>query len=500
MSSTLVSSVCKAALLVSLAALVCSGCNSSPSEPDLPDFLLDSVIFTGDSTGETPGATALAVATRIGPAGEPYCEVTASWLSPDHHRVVSYSVHRALGPGIPTGSVDYRTLGTTTMLSFPDSDSLAWSTTYYYAVSALLADSTVLWSNEEPITTPTTGFPTPSVLDVDDLLMGQCRLHWSPCPDPDFSSYTVVMRLGLYAPGDTIGVFHDVNDTLAVSASNPDYPVYFQVTTTDAEGHASKSNMVQYSHNGELPWRLGAFRYLFDSGEECSSIGLWAASLSGKYLYFSDRTDWYIYDIPGISRINTDQGVYIRRLTPGDIHSYCHVSSRNGVLISYDDPYGMYIDLLDENDLQTISSFPMGFTCSAMIAGEMDARVVLCPEGSQTSLVLDMNSMTFIDTLDFAFSRGWLLEGCGTYIWGGEEGLCRLNPATLAIAASSPIPVSSNPFITSDGDMCVLSGTGDLYTLNPFSLEVLDSRNLPGIPSQTVIIEASGDSVRLLSQ
>ncbi len=493
MSSRQLWSIFSSSMFFLVAVAGFPGCGDSPAEPDLPDFLLNSIVFSGDSIGGAPVATALTGATRTGSRGEPYCEVTVSWAPPVHQRVTSYSVHRALGPGIPTGSVDYRTLGTTTMLSFPDSDSLVWSTTYYYAVSALLADSSVLWSNEEPFTTPTTDYPTPSVLEVEDLLMGQCLLHWSPCPDQDFSSYTVVVGLGLYSPGDTIGVFHDVNDTLTVSVANPDFPVYFQVTTTDTEGHASKSNMVQYSHNGELPWKLGRFIHLFQSYEECSNLGMWVASLSGKYLYFIDRMYVYIYETWGINRINTEQGAYTRRQTTNELSSLCHVSSRNGVLVSYDDTYGMYLDLLDENTLQTVSTLPVDFTCSAMIAGEMDARAVLCPEGSQTSLVLDMNSMTFVDTLDFTFWRGWVLGGHGTYIWGGEEGLCRLDPATLAIAAACPITVSCNPFITSDGDLCVLSGTNDLYRLNPFSLEVLDSRVLPDLPSQTVIVEASGE-------
>ncbi|MFO7627109.1 MAG: hypothetical protein R6V62_07620, partial [Candidatus Fermentibacteraceae bacterium] len=163
--------------------------------------------------------------------------------------------------------------------------------------------------------------------------------------------------------------------------------------------------------------------------------------------------------------------------------------------ISYDDSYGMYLDLLDENTLQTVGTFPVDFTCSAMIAGAMDARVILCPQGSQASLVLDMNGMSFVDTLDFTFSQGVVSGRYGTYIWGGAEGLCRLDPASLAIDATCPITVSCNPIVTSNGDLCVLSGTGnsDLYHLDPFSLEVLDTRQMPELPFRTVIYEASGD-------
>lgn len=490
MSTVPLSVIRTTAGLVIIVTLIWSGCGDSPSEPDLPDFLLESIVFTGDSIGDAPAAAALTVATRMAAKGEPYCEVTVSWVSPYHQRVVSYSVHRALSPGIPSGAVDYRTLGTTAMLNFPDSDSLSWGTTYYYAVSALLGDSTLLWSDEQPFTTPTTDYPIPSILDVDDLLMGQCLLHWSACPDQDFSSYTVVVRLGLYSPEDTIGVYKDVNDTLAVSAGNPDFPVYFQVTTTDAEGHASKSNMVPYEHNGELPWKLGRFVHLFPD-YPCHNMGMLVASHCGRYLYFSDRTGWGGYVTSGINRISTTTGTY-RRQTSHDLSAICHVSSRSGVLVSYDDTDGMYLDLLDESTLHTVSSLPVDFTCSAMIAGEMDVRVILCPEGSQTSLVLDMNSMSFVDTLDFTFSHGQCLGGYGTYIWGGTEGLCRLDPATLNIAASNPIALSSNPLITSEGDLCVISGTNDLYWLNPFSLDLLDSRQLPVWPVTSVLTEASG--------
>lgn len=483
-------------ILFLVAVVGFTGCDS-PSEPGLPDFLLKSMVFTGDSIGDPPAAAVLSGTTGNTANGEPYCEVTVSWAPPYHQRVVCYSVHRAVGPGIPTGAVDSRTLGTTALLSFADSDSLSWGTTYYYAVSALLADSAVLWSNEEPFTTPTTDYPTPSVLEVDDLLMGQCLLHWSPCPDTDFSSYTVTSRLGSYNPPDTIGVFCNVDDTLCVGSAHPHFPISFQVTTTDAEGHASTSNMLQYTHNGALPWRIGSLGYLFQSYEDPSIIGEWIASYNGNYLYFRDRvcSPPYYETTYGINRINTVQGVYKRRQMASEPSSICHVSSRNGVLVSYDDTDGMYLDLLDENTLQTVGTYPVDFTCSAMIAGANDARAILCPEGSQTSLVLDMNSMSFVDTLDFTISQGQVLGRYGTYIWGGAEGLCRLDPASLAIDATCPIMVSCNPVATSNGDLCVLSGTGNsnLYRLDPFSLEVLDVREMPELPFRTVIYEASGD-------
>lgn len=496
MSSRRFRPIFSSAVLLLAAMVGFPGCCDSPSEPGLPDFLLTAIVFTGDSIGDAPAASALTGAPRTVPRGEPYCEVTVSWAPPYHQRVVSYSVHRAPGPGIPTGAVDSRTLGTTALLSFADSDSLFWGTTYYYAVSALLADSTVLWSNEEPFATPTTDYPVPSVLAVEDLLMGQCLLHWSPCPDQDFLSYTVTSRLGSYNPPDTMAVFCNVEDTLCLGSANPNFPVYFQVTTTDAEGHASTSNMLQYTHNGPLPWRIGSLGYLFQSYVDPTIIGEWITSHNGDYLYFRDRVYIPPYGFThGINRINTVQGAYKRRQMANEPSSICHVSSRNGVLVSYDDTEGMYLELLDENTLQTVGTYPVDFTCSAMIAGANDARVILCPEGSQTSLVLDMNSMSFVDTLDFTVSQGQVLGRYGTYIWGGAEGLCRLDPATLAIDATCPIMVSCNPVATTNGDLCVLSGTGNnnLYSLDPFSLEVLDARELPELPFRTVIYEASGD-------
>lgn len=482
-------------LLVALSGF--SGCGDSPSEPGLPDFLLTSIVFTGDSIGDAPVASALTGAARTGSKGEPYCEVTVSWSPPYHQRVVSYSVHRAISPGISEGGVDFRTLGTTSMLSFPDSDSLSWGTEYYYAISALLADSTVLWSNEEAFATPTTDYPVLSVLAAEDLLLGHCLLHWSPCPDQDFAGYTVTVRFGLYSPPDTMGVFHDVNDTLCVGSANPNYPVYFQVATTDAEGHASTSNLLQYTHNGPLPWRIGSLGYLYQQYEDIYITGEWITSYNGEYLYFRDRvyTPPYYECTYGINRIGTVQGVYKRRQMANEPSSICHLSSRNGVLVSYDDTDGMYLELLDENTLQTVGTYPVDFTCNSMIAGASDARVILCPEGSQTSLVLDMNSMSFVDTLDFTVSQGQVLGRYGTYIWGGAEGLCRLDPATLAIDATCPIMVSCNPVATSNGELCVLSGTGNnnLYSLDPFSLDVLDIREMPELPLRTVIYEASGD-------
>lgn len=475
---------------ISLLLVICPGCKDNPSGLELPDFVLKSVVFSGDSTGGAAEAGILASVSRVGSRGDPYCEITLSWDPPPETRGVLYSVHRSLLPGIASGSIPYRTVGNTVLLTYSDSDSMSWAKTYYYAISGLLGDSTVLWSNEESITTPAIGFPTPSVLVVEDLLLGKCMLNWSVCPDPDFYSYTVVvLESPGSAEGDTVGVFYNVTDTLLTETASPFNELYYQVTTTDAQNLRSKSNVVEYIHNGELPWKLGVFVYITRPG--CYTQSPFTISHCGKYIYYfemveSPYTTWYI------TRISTQTGSrYIKACS--QTYSICHVSSQNGLLISYN-LYGKHIDILDEVSLSPISTLSVDFACSAMVSGLLDSRAILCPDGRDESYVLETNSMTFIDTLDYTFTHGQPLGSLGTFVWGGSRGLCRLDVSTLSVAAECPISVSGIPMISSDGSLLVISDQHVLYKLNPLSLQVIASTQMPANPAHSVVTEAMGEA------
>jgi hypothetical protein len=211
-SKAAITSVLATALLI----LSVAGCGDSPADPEssTPDFHIAYVQFTGDSTGA--GNPARAVPSRIeidDPEGTPFCQITVGWFTPEVDSILAYVLFRSLEPGVQE-SGQATIIATTSDTLVNDSYQLDWGTSYYYAVRALDQDSTELWSDEASILTPNSQIPTPSVLSAIDLPMGQCILHWTICPDDDFSSYILLRDTGssMLSP-DTLGVFTDVADT-----------------------------------------------------------------------------------------------------------------------------------------------------------------------------------------------------------------------------------------------------------------------------------------------
>ena len=464
------------------------GCGDNPSGPVQPDFTIASIVFTGDSTG----SEGRHITTRCRLEGEreldkgqPYCEVTVTWNSPPDQTVLSYSLHRGTEQGVSSSGSGVRIVGTTTDTLLADSDSLQWATTYYYAVSALASDSTVLWSDEGSITTPLSQLPTPSQISAVDLPMGRCSLTWTACPDEDFSHYTLVRREHSGTlHGDTLGIFHGIQDTFFLDSVPPTYmPRYYQVTTTDTQGLSAKSNMLTYTSDYGLPWYMDIYwdgPYSFDKYWIIDETLI--PSWDGEQIYFvefiENQYPYFVYSY--IRRMNTNNAGSTNGCGSDEIHGFAHAPGENALLVSRSIESRAYsLDLYDDYSLELMSSITVDFECDGMLVLPYSGIALIHPLSSVNSLVLDLEAMEFVDTLSYYFSCGQVIEDYGAYIWGMGGGLRRVDPVTLEIIAwGSVYPGYQQMVVSSKGELCCIA-SNTFYRCDPFSLATLYTVPLP---------------------
>lgn len=475
------------------------GCGDNPSGPVQPDFTIASIIFTGDSTGSKGQRISVRCRPdreRESDKGQPYCEVTVTWNSPADQTVLSYSLHRSTEPGISSGGTNVRIVGTTTDTLLADSDSMQWATTYYYAVSAVRSDSLVLWSDEGSIITPLSQLPTPSQISAIDLPMGRCALNWTICPDDDFSYYTLVRRqYSGSLHGDTLGIFSTKQDTTFLDSVLPMYmPRYYQVTTTDTQNLSARSNMLTYTSGYGLPWYVNMY---WDGPNNFSNYWIIDETLTpswnGEYIYFVEYLDtqypYYLHSY--IRRMNTINGESMNSSMSlsEEIYDFGHAPKENALLVSLSNDSSIdVLELWDDYSLEVIYSQRVDFECNGMLTLPYSGIALLHPLGSTSSLVLDLSSMVFVDTLSYSFSSGQVIEGFGAYIWGTGGGLRRVDPVTLEITAFSSVNVGNQQILaSSNGELCFVSNSGTFYRCNPFSLATLYSVVLPSNDAATLV-------------
>ncbi len=481
-----------------LAAVSCFD-NPAALEPFQPDFYLSSITFTGDSTGDSrrQPLTRDSGENRFSlEKGVPFCQYTVCWNSAIADSVISYSLHRSTSPEIYSDSSGVTIIGTTTDTVLVDSNSMQWGVTYYYAVSALSSDSTILWSDEGSILTPSSPLPTSSEISANDLLLGRSLLSWTVCPDEDFYSYTL-LRDNYYGMHvcDTLAVFLGSQDTIFTDSILPTYvPRYYKVVTTNTSGFTSESNVLTYNPSPGLPWRVDRDwegPYAFPTYSVLSTL---KQSLSGDYIYFKDRIerssspDW-----ERITRLSTST-MYETSISSDEAFcDFVHASQQGALLTSR--PISEYlnvIELRDEFSLDLLDSLEVDFECSGMLAFPFGGNAIVHPEGSSVTYVLDIQQMELVDTLSYSFEFGQILDGYGAYVWGGSGGLRRIDETTLDVAASSLIDVMDGIIVSSQGELCVISTDGVYHRLNSGTLSENYSVPLPGSPRRSALVESEG--------
>ncbi len=481
-----------AILLLAILIAFNSGCADSPMEPDPEqnNFYISSIVFTGDSTGEYNTRTLRFSRSQIcreESKGEPYCEITISWIPPEADSIVIYTIYRSTDPGIESGSTSEDIVGTTTDSVFADSNSLEWGVTYYYAVTGLTTDSTLLWSNEDSIGTPNCQFPTPSILTAEDLPFGRCILSWSECPDDDFASYVLIRQQSEFSfLPDTLGVFSGLQETTYTDSVLPSYsPRYYKIITTDTQGLSVESDVLEYISGFGLPWCVcfcsNEFTYM--------PFGGLISSPNEDFIYFG--ADGYLRSL---YRLNTDTGSFIHFSSEYCSNlSYVYAPQQNCLLLSPSYSSQNCVELRDEYTLEILDQLELPFNTLGILALPTGSRAILSPWGYDNSIVLDVSNMELVDTVDYVFHYGQVLEGFGTYIMGRGP-LRRIDPTTLQVVATSTINLDyfTELMVSNSGELCLISNCC-FYELDPYSLSVINSTPLPMSSfSSGTLIEAQG--------
>ena len=489
------------AAMLFAAILLLLSCGDDPFSPILPDFNLVSIVFTGDSTGGgnvRSKITAQPQRQQETDKGDPFCQVTVTWSPPEDENVLSYSLFRSIEPNVSSDDIIVTTTADTVAI---DSDSLQWGTTYYYAVRAVRSDSTTLWSDEGNITTPLSQLPTPSVLSAIPLPMGKCMLNWTQCPDDDFFSYTLVRsQFAWMSNCDTLGVFLSDQDTLFVDSIVPLYmPRFYQVTTSDTQDISVQSNMLEYVDGYGLPWFIDIiWQGPRDIGSYWIREETLAHSWHEDYIYFIERNEipyppYTAYQY--IRRLNASSGGAVNEgLCGTDVPCpmFTHSPEENALLVSVPNPdYSSELLLLAEYSLGTITSIHIDVRLNGLLAIPQSGLALLSLYGSSSTLVLDISSMQFVDTLDYAFAHGKVFDGLGVYIWGGGGPLRRVDPISLEITASKPtIPLCKGMLAADNGDLCFFNSSV-AYRCDPYDLSTLSTYVLPYYEKAT-LVDAQG--------
>lgn len=489
------------AAILFTAILLSLSCGDDPFSPIQPDFNLVSIVFTGDSTGGSSVRSEIAAQLQRQQEtdkGDPFCQVTVTWSPPEDENVLSYSLFRSIEPHVSSDDI---IVNTTTDTVAIDSDSLQWGTTYYYAVRAVRSDSTTLWSDEGNITTPLSQLPTPSVLSAIPLPMGKCVLNWTQCPDNDFFSYTLVRRQYSWMSNcDTLGVFLSDQDTLFVDSILPVYmPRFYQVITQDTQDISVQSNTLEYVDGYGLPWFIDIiWQGPRDIGSYWPMEETLAPSWHEDYIYFIERNEiqypeYITYQ--SIRRLNARNGGDVNEGLCGTdvpIPMFTHSPEENALLVSVPNPdYSSELLLLREYSLQTIASIHIDVRLSGLLAIPYSGLALVNPSGSSSTLVLDISSMQFVDSLDYAFAHGKVLDGLGVYIWDGGGPLRRVDPISLEITASKPGIYGCEGIMAADnGDLCFFNSSL-AYRCDPYDLSTLSTYVLPYYEKAT-LVDAQG--------
>ncbi len=290
------------------------------------------------------------------------CQVTASWTECPDSDFLSYTLFRSTTSGIENDTSSAENLGTFTnsiILQYADND-VTWETDYYYALITRDTEGLYSWSNENSITTPSSGSggePTPSVLSLEftgetdsdgerssrirsnqvenlsalpipsimsrsvfsegDRATCQVTASWTECPDSDFLSYTLFRSTTSGIENDTssaenLGTF--TNSSTLQYADNDvtwetDY--YYALITRDTEDLHSWSNESSITTpssgggGGSYPDSVIATTYVGDGPSDLCSDPL------GNYIYVVNEID------DSVAKVRTSDNALVGTIAVG---------------------------------------------------------------------------------------------------------------------------------------------------------------------------------------
>lgn len=176
--------------------------------------------------------------------------VLLSWTPCPDDDFAMYTVFRSAAPNISADTSSADTSFVVTGLS-----STTWQDTgvdegetWYYAVRTTDTEELTAWSNEAPANLPG---PTPSMISATytgDEIWPQITLQWTPCPDPDFESYTLFRseQPGIEDDTSTADLILDFQDPEELIYEDHDLesltPYYYVIRTRNEGGESSWGN------------------------------------------------------------------------------------------------------------------------------------------------------------------------------------------------------------------------------------------------------------------
>ncbi len=373
------------------------GCDNAA--PSVPGFLITSIEFTGDSTGnELAGRGDLSV---------PYCEFTIEWDAPSTDSRYEYTVFRSLEPGIQSDPESAEELAILQNTSWADSEELDWNAGYYYAVKAVPALSGDLWSDEVFVQAPISPFPTPGELSFERLHFRTCSLSWEACTGSGFQS-AILMRSDhediehtlSWRDIDTLLVTTDFGPGLFVDSNmTGSDPFYYVLEVSAGEDLISYSNEVCFTPGAEFPWVVdenfhlgGAYVYLN------KLFGL--VSRDSERLYFLFGADNFGKDV--VWGINANNGSSLGSTTFESIFGFTERPDGSILLTYRDESDNFYMSNFTESFSSVLQTVNLNRTLSSVL--ETPAGI-LCTSLSKL-LVLDPVSFEILDSIPHPFIYG----------------------------------------------------------------------------------------------
>ena len=241
-------------LFIAICGLLLTACDNTG--PSSPDFLITSVEFTGDSTGNEP--------LLRGAQTVPYCEFTIEWDAPAPDARFEFQVYRSQNSDIESNPESAEVLATLLDRQWIDSEELEWESEYYYAVRATpTAQGSEKWSNEVHVLTPVSPFPTPGELSYEKHLFYTCSLSWEACQDSRFQSAYLLRSLRADIehtayPRDTLLIITEDGPGQFTDSTITDRDSrYYVLEVRVGDEIVAYSNEVCFTPGADFPWIIG---------------------------------------------------------------------------------------------------------------------------------------------------------------------------------------------------------------------------------------------------
>jgi len=495
--------------IVVLLVILLFACDSTG--PSLPSFNLESVVFTGDSTGLAPARIVQSESAAAGASScgknYPYLEMTLTWEKPEEDQRQTFTVFRSSDPSIQSDPEEAEELQTQFETTFADSAGLEWGSDYYYAIRAVDLNENCWWSNEVHVETPRSPFPVPRHLSFDKHHFIVCSLSWDVCQEETFASYILIRSTfpdieHITYNKDTLLVTDDVNTLGYTDSIIGDVDErYYVVVTVDKDGLPAYSNEVEFQAGGNIPWRVDK-----RSSSTCILDEIGFTSADGERIYISRWHDYPVHyrlqildpysgGTPSLRVFDRISSIAER--PNGNIlvfHGYSGACSLSvctedldcviqatpvafEFIHSVEVPEGSVILASRENNsyaldaysLEPVSSFPFGFT-DAVVSPD-GGMVYLC--GADKLICLRASDLEYLGDIAGSFnSVDYGSDGCIYCIT--DEGVFRYDSYTLSLCDEFlfPFPACGAVLLQPDCRMVYLLNRTES---NEYTIEVFDT-------------------------